>query len=328
MQFLDQAKIYVCSGSGGRGCVSFRREKNLEFGGPNGGNGGCGGNVIAKATKGLITLTNFRYCQHFRAENGQHGMGKSKTGRAGKNLMVSMPIGTQIWDESKKLLLADFVEANQSFLLAEGGKGGFGNEHYKNSIRRAPKIASPGFSGQEMWIWLRLKLLADVGLVGLPNAGKSTLLSCLTRAHPKIGSYPFTTLYPQLGILSYSDRELIIADLPGLIEKAHEGKGMGHRFLGHIERCQVILHLIDSTCADPLKNYHLIREELNAYENTLLEKTEVIVLNKIDLLCERKVELLKKKFSLEKHSNLFFISGVTGEGISQLKTHLLQSITP
>src|SRR5207248_1699171 len=263
MKFLDEAKVYIRSGDGGNGCVAFRREKYIEFGGPSGGNGGRGGDVIVEAVDGLNTLIDYRYQQHFKAPRGTHGMGKDRHGASGKDITLKVPVGTQIFDEDRETLLADLTKVGEHVVLANGGNGGFGNAHFKSSTNRAPRHANPGQLGEERWIWLRLKLIADAGLVGLPNAGKSTFLSVVSAAKPKIADYPFTTLHPQLGVVNALAREFVLADIPGLIEGAHEGAGLGDRFLGHVERCRVLLHLIDATCEHAGQAYKTVRTELD-----------------------------------------------------------------
>ncbi len=261
MKFLDEAKVYIRSGDGGNGCVAFRREKFIEFGGPSGGNGGRGGNVILEVADGLNTLIDYRYQQHFKAQKGENGSGSDRHGANGKNIVLKVPMGTQIFDEDRETLIHDFTKVGEKFVLAEGGNGGFGNAHFKTSTNRAPRNANPGQTGEERWIWLRLKLIADAGLVGMPNAGKSTFLSKVSAAKPKIADYPFTTLHPQLGVVNADGREFVLADIPGLIEGAHEGTGLGDRFLGHVERCRVLLHLIDATCEHAGKAYKTVRKE-------------------------------------------------------------------
>ena len=297
MKFLDQAKIFVKSGDGGAGCVSFRREKYIEFGGPNGGDGGKGGSVYFEAVENLNTLIDFRYQQHFKAQKGQNGMGSQMTGAKGEDIIIKVPVGTEIVAEDGVTVLADMVTPGQKFLIAKGGDGGRGNMQFKSATNQAPRYAEPGWPGQEMWVWLRLKVIADVGLVGLPNAGKSTFLSVVTQACPKIADYPFTTLHPNLGVAWVDNYELVIADIPGLIEGAHEGVGLGDRFLKHVERCAALLHLIDAN-EDVVKVYKAIRKELDLYNQKLAEKPEVVVLNKIDSLPED--EVAKKVAALEK----------------------------
>src|ERR1700758_1808857 len=284
MKFLDEAKIYIRSGDGGNGCVSFRREKFIEFGGPNGGDGGKGGDVMAEAVHGLNTLIDYRYQQHFKAKNGRAGMGKDRHGANGGDIVLKVPAGTQIYEEDGETLLADLTRVGERVTLARGGNGGFGNAHFKSSTNRAPRHANPGQAGEERAIRLRLKLIADAGIVGLPNAGKSTFLAAVSAAKPKIADYPFTTLNPQLGVASIDGRELVLADIPGLIAGAHEGAGLGDRFLGHIERCRVLLHLVDGTGEHAGKAYKTVREELVAYGHGLAEKPEIVALNKTDAM--------------------------------------------
>src|SRR5690348_13082158 len=282
MKFLDEAKVYVASGAGGNGCVSFRREKFIEFGGPNGGDGGKGGNVIVQAVDGLNTLIDYRYQQHFKAQRGGNGMGKDRAGANGKDVVLKVPVGTQVYDEDGETMLADLMETGERVTILKGGNGGFGNAHFKSSTNRAPRHANPGQPGEELTIRLRLKLIADAGLIGLPNAGKSTFLAAVSAAKPKIADYPFTTLHPQLGVVEVDGQEFVIADLPGLIEGAHEGTGLGDRFLGHVERCRVLLHLVDGTAEDAGAAYKTVRGELEAYGGQLAEKIEIVALNKID----------------------------------------------
>lgn len=322
MKFLDEAKIYILSGTGGNGCMSFRREAYVEFGGPNGGNGGRGGHVYVECVDGLNTLIDFRYQQHFKAKRGTHGMGKDRTGAMGEDMYIKVPVGTQIFDETKNFPIADMTEVGETILLAQGGEGGLGNAHFKSSTNRAPRRTTPGEPGEEMWIWLRLKLLADVGLVGLPNAGKSTFLSSVTRAKPKIADYPFTTLAPQLGVVSIDEREFVMADIPGLIEGAHEGVGLGTRFLGHIERCRVLLHLIDATSEDVVGDYKTIRAELDAYGNGLEQKQEVIGLNKSDLLPAKEINKIAKKLEKQTGKDVLILSGATQSGVKEVITVL------
>ena len=298
MKFLDEAKVYIQSGAGGNGCVSFRREKFIEFGGPNGGDGGHGGDVIIEAVTGLNTLIDYRYQQHFKAERGGNGIGKDRHGANGKDKIMKVPVGTQVYEEDGETLLADLTEIGQRVTIAKGGNGGFGNAHFKTSTNRSPRNANPGQPGEEFTIRLRLKLIADAGLVGLPNAGKSTFLAAVTAAKPKIADYPFTTLHPQLGVVRVDDREFVLADLPGLIEGAHEGVGLGDRFLGHTERCRVLLHLVDGTSEDPAAAYKVIRGELEAYGNGLEDKPEIVALSKCDALTPE--EIKKKAAKLKK----------------------------
>src|SRR3979411_1424672 len=283
MKFLDEAKVYIRSGDGGNGCVAFRREKYIEFGGPSGGNGGRGGDVVIEVADGLNTLIDYRYQQPFRAQKGTNGMGKDRHGANGKPILLKVPVGTQIFDEDRETLIHDFTTLGERFVLAEGGNGGFGNAHFKSSTNRAPRNANPGQEGEERWIWLRLKLIADAGLIGLPNAGKSTFLAATTAAKPKIADYPFTTLHPQLGVIRLSmSEEFVLAEIPGLIEGAHEGAGLGDRFLGHVERCAVMLHLVDGAAGDVVRAWRTVRGEMSAYGGGLAEKPEIIGLNKSD----------------------------------------------
>ncbi len=284
MKFLDEAKVYIRSGDGGPGCVSFRREKFIEFGGPNGGDGGRGGDVWIECVEGLNTLIDYRYQQHFKAKKGEHGMGSNCHGASGADAVLKVPAGTQVLAEDGETLIADMTEVGQRVRLAKGGNGGFGNAYFTTSTNRAPKHANPGLEGQEMWIWLRLKLIADAGLVGLPNAGKSTFLASVTAAKPKIADYPFTTLHPGLGVVRADGREFVLADIPGLIEGAHEGVGLGDKFLAHVERCRVLLHLVDGTCEHAGKAYKLVRAEIEAYGHDLADKPEIVALSKADAL--------------------------------------------
>jgi GTP-binding protein len=317
MRFLDQAKVFIRSGSGGNGCVAFRREKFIEYGGPNGGNGGRGGDVWAEAVDNLNTLIDYRYRQHLYAKNGQGGMGKEMSGHNGDDALLRVPIGTEIYEEDGETLIADLARDGDRVMLLKGGNGGFGNTHFKTATNRAPRHANPGQAGEEKAIVLRLKLIADVGLIGLPNAGKSTFLARVSSARPKIADYPFTTLEPQLGMVRMDATDFVVADLPGLIEGAHEGVGLGDKFLGHAERCGAILHLIDGTQSEIAKSYKTIRGELEAYGHGLAEKPEVLVLNKVDAI--PKVALAKKRAALEKASGrpVFLMSGVSGDGVSE-----------
>lgn len=315
MKFLDQAKIYLKSGNGGPGCVSFRREKYIEFGGPNGGNGGRGGDVIFVAVDTLNTLIDFRYQQHFKAESGQGGMGRDRTGAHGKDCIIKVPVGTEIIDEDKETVLADLINEGQRITFLRGGDGGFGNAHYKSATNQAPRKSTPGWPGEERAVWLRLKLIADAGVVGLPNAGKSTFLSAVSRAKPKIADYPFTTLHPNLGIVKAGEFDFVLADIPGLIEGAHEGKGLGDRFLGHVERTSVLLHIIDGTQDDPAEAYHTIREELEAYGHGLADKPEIIAMNKCDALGEELAEDQAKNLEKAIGKDVFRISAVSGDHV-------------
>jgi GTPase len=326
MKFLDQAKIYVKSGDGGAGVVAFRREKFIDHGGPWGGDGGRGGDVIIETVANLNTLIDYRYQQHFRAEIGHHGMGSDRSGAAGKSIVLRVPVGTQILDEDNETVLLDLKKSGERLVLLKGGDGGFGNAHFKSSTNRAPRKATKGWPGEERWIWLRLKLIADAGLLGLPNAGKSTFLARVSRARPKIAGYPFTTLRPQLGVVSAHGEEFVIADLPGLIEGASEGAGLGHRFLGHVERCAVMLHLIDATEEDIVGNWRTIRGELEAYGHGLNEKPEIIALNKADAMPQE--ELTKKRAKLKRAAKrpIYVMSGATGQGVDEVLTALLQTV--
>lgn len=321
MKFLDQVKIFVKSGDGGNGSLSFRREKFIEFGGPDGGDGGRGGDVILEAVPNLNTLIDFRYQQHFKAQRGNGGMGRDRTGGAASELVIKVPVGTEVLAEDRETLLHDMDEPGKRVVLARGGDGGFGNAHYKTATNQAPRRADTGWPGEELWVWLRLKLIADVGLVGLPNAGKSTFLSRVTRARPKIGDYPFTTLHPNLGVAEVDGNEFVIADIPGLIEGAHEGAGLGDRFLGHVERTSVLLHLIDATAEDVADSYAVIRGELEAYGGGLDGKAEIVGLNKVDALTEE--EAAEKLASLKAvtDSPVMALSGVSGYNLmSVLRT--------
>ena len=327
MKFLDQAKIYVKSGNGGPGCVSFRREANVPMGGPNGGNGGRGGNVLVEAVNGLNTLIDFRYQQHFKAKSGTNGMGSDRTGAAGPDLLIKVPAGTQILAEDQETVIADLTEFGTKTTLANGGIGGKGNAHFKTSTNRAPRFAQPGMPGEEYWFWLRLKLIADAGLVGLPNAGKSTFLARVTRAKPKIAGYPFTTLHPQLGVVYTALNEFVLADIPGLIEGAHDGAGLGDRFLGHIERCGVMLHLVDGSGEDPVAAYHTVRHELEAYGYGLEDKAEIVALNKADLLDNDTIARRRAALSEAVGAEVTVISGGTGDGIDSMLKQMLEMIS-
>jgi GTPase len=329
MQFLDQCKIYLKSGDGGRGSASFRREKFIEFGGPDGGKGGKGGNIVFAAADNLNTLIDYRYRQHFRAQDGKPGSGRDRTGADGEDLVLQVPAGTQIMDADNRLMLADLVHSGERRVFLKGGNGGFGNTHYKSSTNRAPRRADPGWPGHEAWVWLRLKLIADAGLVGLPNAGKSTFLAVVSHARPKIADYPFTTLKPQLGVVRLHDEELVLADLPGLIEGASEGAGIGTRFLGHVERCAVILHLVDGTLGDVADAYRTIREELASYGHGLAEKPEIVGLNKVDALDpeaagERCREL---QHAVVPGTPVLALSGATGFGVTEVLLSVLTALS-
>jgi len=338
MKFLDEAKIYIRSGAGGNGCVSFRREKFIEFGGPNGGDGGRGGDVIAQAVDGLNTLIDYRYQQHFKARNGGGGMGKDRHGANGANVLLKVPAGTQVYDADGETMIADLVRVGERAVLARGGNGGFGNAHFKSSTNRAPRHANPGQPGEELTIRLRLKLIADAGIVGLPNAGKSTLLAAVSAAKPKIADYPFTTLHPQLGVVAIDGREFVLADIPGLIEGAHLGAGLGDRFLGHVERCRVLLHLVDGTAEDAGAAYRTVRAELEAYGHGLRDKPEVVALNKSDALSpqELKPQLARLRRALGSSARrcggsrsqppVRVISAATGAGVQDMLRALLAEI--
>ncbi|MEQ8965217.1 MAG: GTPase ObgE [Azospirillaceae bacterium] len=326
MKFLDEAKVYLRSGDGGNGCVAFRREKYIEFGGPNGGDGGRGGDVWVEAVDGLNTLIDFRYKQHFKAERGHHGMGSQRTGARGADVVLRVPVGTQVLDEDRATVIADLTRVGQRERLLVGGDGGFGNLHFKSSTNRAPRRADPGWPGQEAWVWLRLKLIADVGLVGLPNAGKSTFLAAVSRARPKVADYPFTTLVPHLGVLRRGDSEIVVADIPGLIEGASEGAGLGDRFLGHVERTAVLLHLVDGTRDDPAEAWRTVRAEIESYGHGLADKPEIVALNKADALgpelAEHQAGLLEAACGRPVHR----ISGVSGDGVDGLVGALLLAV--
>ncbi len=317
MKFLDQAKIYIRSGNGGAGSVSFRREKFIEFGGPDGGDGGRGGAVIAECVEGLNTLIDYRYQQHFKAKTGGHGMGKNRAGANGADIILKVPVGTQIFDEDNETLIADLTQIGERVVLAKGGNGGFGNAHFKSSTNRAPRHANPGLPGEERTLWLRLKLIADAGLVGLPNAGKSTLLAAVSAAKPKIADYPFTTLHPQLGVVSIDGREFVLADIPGLIEGAHEGAGLGDRFLGHVERCRVLLHLVDATAAHAGEAYKTVRAELLAYGHGLADKPEIVALNKADAVPADELKRQASRLKRTAGKTPLILSGATGQGVPE-----------
>jgi GTP-binding protein len=325
MQFLDQAKIYIASGAGGDGSVSFRREKYVEFGGPDGGDGGKGGDVIFECVDGLNTLIDFRYTQHFKAGRGQHGMGRNRTGASAEDRIIKVPVGTQILaDDDERTLIADMTRPGQRVALLRGGDGGKGNDHYKTSTNRAPRQFQPGFPGADMWVWLRLKLIADAGLLGAPNAGKSTFLNACSNAVAKVGAYPFTTLKPQLGVVSHKGKELVMADIPGLIAGAAEGVGIGDRFLGHIERCRVLLHLVDASAAAPVKAWRTVRDELEAYGGELTDKPEILALSKADLVTPS--ALAAKKRALEKASGqtVYVLSAATRQGVDAVLDALIE----
>lgn len=318
MKFLDQAKIFIRSGNGGPGSVSFRREANVPYGGPDGGDGGRGGDIVAKCVNGLNTLIDFRYQQHFKAESGRPGAGRDKSGLSGKQIILRLPVGTQILSDDQTTILADLTRVGQEIILAKGGEGGHGNAFFKSSTNQAPRKSQPGISGLEMWVWLRLKLIADAGLVGLPNAGKSTFLSVVSAAKPKIADYPFTTLHPNLGVVAIDGKEFVMADIPGLIEGAHEGAGIGHRFLGHVERCRVLLHLIDATHTDPIASWRTIRIELSAYDDGLARKPEIIALSKCDSAPDDYITDLIKELQKAGAKNILRLSSVTGNGLNEV----------
>ena len=326
MKFLDQAKIYLRSGNGGAGSGGFRREKFIEFGGPDGGDGGRGGDVVVECVDGLNTLIDYRYAQHFRGEVGHHGMGAQRTGGKGDDVVLRLPRGTQIFDEDNETLLLDLTEVGQRVVLLKGGDGGYGNLHYKTATNRAPRRADKGWPGEERWVWLRLKLIADVGLIGLPNAGKSTFLSVNTNAKPKIADYPFTTLTPGLGVVKVGDREFVMADIPGLIEGAHEGAGLGTRFLGHVERCRALLHLVDGTQDDVGLAYKTVRGELKAYGGNLARKKEIVALNKTDAMTEEDIEAKRAKLAKVSRKSVHVISGVAGHGVQALLHELMKLV--
>ncbi|MBE1294877.1 GTPase ObgE [Phycobacter azelaicus] len=326
MKFLDLAKVYIRSGAGGNGCISFRREKYIEYGGPDGGDGGKGGSVWAEAVDGLNTLIDFRYQQHFFAKNGQSGMGRQRTGKDGDDIILRVPVGTEILDEDEETVLADMTELGQRVLLAKGGNGGFGNLHFKTSVNQAPRRANPGQEGVDRTIWLRLKLIADAGLLGLPNAGKSTFLSATSNARPKIADYPFTTLHPNLGVVGIDNAEFVVADIPGLIEGAHEGRGIGDRFLGHVERCAVLLHLVDGTSDTLVEDYHTIIGELEAYGGELADKPRITALNKVDALDDEERAEAKAALEAAVGGPVFMMSGVSREGLTDVLRALRSQI--
>ena len=326
MKFLDEAKVYVSSGAGGNGCISFRREKFIEYGGPDGGDGGRGGDVVIECVSGLNTLIDYRYQQHFKAKSGGHGMGSNRSGARGADIVLKVPAGTEILDEDQELQLAELLKVGERVLLMKGGNGGFGNTHFKSSTNRSPKRANPGQPKEERTIWLRLKLIADAGLVGLPNAGKSTFLAAVTAAKPKIADYPFTTLHPGLGVVRTDGREFVLADIPGLIEGAHEGVGLGDRFLGHVERCRVLLHLVDGTSEHAGKAYQTVRAELEAYGEGLGEKPEIVALNKADALTPEQLKQQTARLKRAAKKTPLIISAVSGAGVPGVLRALLQVI--
>lgn len=326
MKFLDQAKIYIASGQGGDGCVSFRREKFAEFGGPDGGNGGRGGHIFVECVDGLNTLIDYRYQQHFKGQRGGHGMGRNRTGAAGEDVHLRVPAGTQILSDDKEDVLADMTEVGQKIMLLRGGDGGHGNDHFKSSVNRAPRKFTKGYPGAEQWIWLRLKLIADAGLLGLPNAGKSTFLNAVTNAQAKVGDYPFTTLKPQLGVVAHKGVEFVLADIPGIIEGAADGVGIGDRFLGHIERCRVLLHLVDGLADSPTKAYRIVREELHLYGAGLEDKPEIVALNKVDALEPAQRERRRKALERAIGKPVIALSGAGGIGVETVLDQLITAV--
>ncbi len=327
MKFLDQVKIYIKAGNGGDGSPSFRREKFIEFGGPDGGDGGKGGSVILKAEQNLNTLIDFRYQQHHKAKRGENGAGQNRTGKSGEDLILKVPLGTQVFEEDNKTLIYDFTKISEEFIAAAGGKGGLGNTRFKSSTNRAPRKFTKGTQGEEFIIWLQLKTIADIGIIGLPNAGKSSLLASVTNANPKIANYQFTTLNPNLGVASYDDKEITIADIPGLVEGAHKGTGLGIQFLKHIERCKSLLHLIDITGEDLKKSYQQVKNELKKYSNKLTKKKELIVLNKIDLIDEKEVNHIIKDFKKKTKSEVIALSTFNKSSVSKIKSKLLNYVS-
>ena len=327
MKFLDQVKIYIKAGNGGSGSPSFRREKFIEFGGPDGGDGGKGGSIILKSERNLNTLIDYRYQQHFKSERGEDGKGKNQTGRGGEDLYLKVPVGTQVFEEDNKTLIFDFKKENEEFIAAIGGKGGFGNSKFKSSTNRAPKKFTKGNKGEEYWIWLQLKTIADIGIIGLPNAGKSSLLAAITSATPKIANYKFTTINPNLGVASYDDKEVTLADIPGLIEGAHTGTGLGIKFLKHIERCKTLLHLIDITEDDLFISYNQVRKELSKYSKDLIKKKEIVVLNKTDLIDEEEKKEKIKKLKDKLKKNIFLMSTMDKKSVSDIKSKLVNYVS-
>ncbi len=327
MKFLDQAKIYIKAGNGGSGSSSFRREKYVEFGGPDGGDGGNGGSIILESERNLNTLVDFRYRQHFKAENGKPGSKKNKTGAGGKNLILKVPIGTQIYEEDNNTLIYDLTKDKEKFVVATGGEGGLGNTRFKSSTNRAPRKKTGGKQGEEFWIWLQLKVIADAGIIGLPNAGKSSLLSKCTRAKPKIANYPFTTINPNLGVLNINHKEIVLADIPGLIEGSHKGIGLGDKFLRHIERCKVLIHLIDISEKDITENYLKIRNELSKYDKKILKKTEIIVFNKLDLINMNSIDEKLKNFKKKIKKNFEITSLISNQNFDRVKRIIYKKCT-
>jgi len=326
MKFLDQTKIHLKAGNGGSGSASFRREKFIEFGGPDGGDGGHGGSIVFVADKNLNTLIDFRYQQHLKAEKGQDGKGKKKTGRSGKDLILKVPFGTQIFEEDNNTLIEDLTRSEQKIIVAKGGKGGLGNVRFKSSINRAPRKKTDGGKGENFWIWLQLKVIADIGIVGMPNSGKSSLLSVLTSAKPKIANYPFTTINPNLGVTNYNNKEITLADIPGLIEGAHEGIGLGDKFLRHIERCKNILHLIDITNDNLIENYSKVRKELFKYSNKLTKKRELVVFNKIDMVNDEEISKKINIFNKKIKKKIYIISALKHKGLKTIKKILVSYV--
>ena len=327
MKFLDQVKIYIKAGNGGDGSPSFRREKYVEFGGPDGGDGGKGGSIILKSEENLNTLIDYRYQQHHKAERGENGSGQNRTGKGGEDLILKVPLGTQVFEEDNKTLLFDFNKKGEEYVAAAGGKGGLGNTRFKSSTNRAPKKFTKGSTGEEYIVWLQLKTIADIGIIGLPNSGKSSLLAAITRARPKIANYKFTTLNPNLGVAIYDDKEITLADIPGLIEGAHAGVGLGIKFLKHIERCKTLLHLIDITQKDLERSYKQVREELKKYNKNLLKKEEIIVLNKIDLIDEKTLLKIVRSFKKNKRSEILTVSTMEKKSTLKIKTKLLSYVS-
>ena len=327
MKFLDQVKIFVKAGDGGSGSPSFRREKFIEFGGPDGGDGGKGGSIIFISERNLNTLIDYRYKQHFKAERGENGRGKNQSGKGGEDLYLKVPVGTQIFEEDNKTLISDLKRENESFIAAIGGKGGFGNTRFKSSTNRAPRKFTKGKEGESYWIWLQLKTIADIGIIGLPNAGKSSLLASITSAKPKIANYKFTTLNPNLGVAKYDDREITLADIPGLIENAHAGVGLGIKFLKHIERCKSLLHLIDINEQDIIKSYKQVRKELGKYSKNLLKKEEIIVFNKVDLITKEDLEIKRKNFTTKIKKDILILSNLNKKMISNIKSKLIKYVS-
>ena len=327
MKFLDQVKIYIKAGNGGDGSPSFRREKYVEFGGPDGGDGGKGGSIVLKSEENLNTLIDYRYQQHHKAERGENGAGQNRTGKSGDDLVLKVPLGTQVFEEDNKTLIYDFIKIGEEFIAASGGKGGLGNTKFKSSTNRAPRKFTKGMAGEEFIIWLQLKTIADIGIIGLPNAGKSSLLAALTNANPKIANYRFTTLNPNLGVASYDDKEITIADIPGLVEGAHEGVGLGIQFLKHIERCKSLLHLIDITNIDLNESYDQVKNELKSYSSKLLDKKELIVLNKIDLIDEDTAKVVIDHFSKNKKCEILTMTTLEKSSISKIKAKLLSYVS-